>query len=41
MKKYKCQNCGEDKFHIDKDTLERGDKPTVAQCIKCGYELYV
>jgi len=33
-----CPNCGNDKWYINKETLEKGDEPTQIECIECGFE---
>lgn len=36
-----CPRCENDKWIIDRATLECGDKPTDAHCSECGYGIYV
>jgi len=35
-----CPRCENDKWIIDRRTLEKGDKPTKAYCSECGFCIY-
>jgi len=35
--KYRCPKCDNHLWIIDKSSLEKGDKPTIVECSKCGF----
>jgi len=39
--RWRCPACGGDAFHLDRETVERGDEGTEAFCTGCGWSGYV
>jgi len=34
---FKCPNCGNMDFHLDAESMARGDKATAIECSACGW----
>ena len=34
--RFKCPDCGCDKFYLNAESVKRGDKPTEVECAGCG-----
>lgn len=37
---YICPRCGAQEWNVDKDSLSNGEKSTVLECTKCGFEMF-